>query len=174
MLFLPAGAPPHKLDRPLTPGRTRADLVELAIAGHPAFSLDRRELQRTGPSYTVLTLSELTREQPGTDLFFLAGADSLSEFLTWKDPAQILSLATLVVVNRGSVAPPSLDPLRTALGPQVDQRVQFVQMPGIEISSRDLRYRVSLGESIRYLTPRSVEMVIAQKELYRGNPSAGQ
>ena len=59
VLFVPAGEPPHKPDRAITAGEHRLAMVELAIAGNARFAVDRLELDRPGPSYTVDTLEAL-------------------------------------------------------------------------------------------------------------------
>ena len=164
--FIPAGIPPHKLTRTIAPGKARAEMLELAIAGHDRFRVDRRELDRADPCYTVETLAALHAEDPSRELFFLLGADSLSDFPTWREPRQIVELAHLVVVNRGEAPLPDLEPLRPVLGDALESRLQFVTIPGMDISSSDIRRRVRDGKSIRYMTPRAVGCYIATHKLY--------
>ena len=76
--FLPAAVPPHKQDRELTPAAQRIEMLELAIAGNPAFSVCRYETDRGGVNYTVDTLAHFHEEDPSRELFFLLGADMLS------------------------------------------------------------------------------------------------
>ena len=98
--LVPAHDPPHK-------GPTRADalqraeMLELALAGEPGLRVDRRELRRQGPSYTVDTLGELRREL-GADapIAWLVGADSLLELHTWHRWRELFTLAHLVAVQR--------------------------------------------------------------------------
>ncbi len=164
--FVPAGVPPHKLSRTIAPGKARAEMVELAVAGHERFRVDRRELDRGDPCYTVETLASFHTEDPSRELFFVLGSDSLVEFSTWREPKRIAELAHLAVANRGGAPLPDLEPLRPTLGDLVDSRVQFVTIPGIDISSSAIRRRVGEGKSIRYMTPRAVECYIATHNLY--------
>jgi len=99
--FLPAGAPPHKQNALISDGRIRAAMLELAIAGHRAFAVNRMELDRAGTTFTVETLQHLHEENPSRELFFIVGADSLTDLPTWREPQQIARLATIVAVNRG-------------------------------------------------------------------------
>lgn len=168
--FLPAGSPPHKQTQPITAGVPRAEMLEIAVAGHAQFKVDRRELKRAGASYTVDTLTELAAEDPDRELFFLMGADSLADLPTWRDPQGIARLAWLVVVNRGGTPLPDLDVIRRTLGTGVADRIRLITMPGVDFSAHDLRGRVAEAKSIRYMTPRGVESYIAQHRLY----SAGQ
>jgi nicotinate-nucleotide adenylyltransferase len=164
--FIPAGTPPHKAGREISPGPSRAEMLECAIAGTPQFRVHPLELQRTGPSYTVDTLRQLRQEHPGDSFFLLLGADMLADLPNWREPGAVATLATLVAVNRGGEAPPNLAMLKQSLG-EVVNSVLRVSMPEIAISSRDLRTRVRERRSIRYLTPRAVEAYIEQHGLYR-------
>lgn len=164
--FLPAGIPPHKMSQTIASGAARKEMLELALAGHEALSVDCRELKRDVPSFTVETLSELHAEAPERELFFLMGADSLRDFPTWREPARILELATLAVVNRGDIPPPDLEPLTRQFGPSAARRVQVVSIPGLDLASSDIRRRVIEGQSIRYMTPRAVECYIDTHKPY--------
>lgn len=167
VIFIPAGLPPHKQDREFSPGNARAEMLEFAIAGHAEFSVDRSEIKRSGPSYTVETLRSLRQDHPNDELFLLMGADSLAEFPLWKEPREIATLASLIVVNRGSQSPPDLAGLIPHLGASAVARIQLVTMPGIDISSSDLRRRAQQGQSLRYLIPRAVERYIIDHHLYQ-------
>jgi nicotinate-nucleotide adenylyltransferase len=164
--FIPAGIPPHKLSQTIAPGKARAEMLELAVVGHERFRVDRRELDRADPCYTVETLASLLSEDPSRELYFLLGSDSLIDFPTWREPKRIAELAHLAVSNRGGAPLPDLEPLRPLLGDLVESRVQFVTIPGIDISSSDIRRRIRDGKSIRYMTPRAVECYIATHNLY--------
>jgi len=74
VLFVPAGVPPHKPTRPISPASHRVRMVELAIAGNPHFALSRVDVDRPAPSYTVDTLELLRAEWgPGPRFFFIEG-----------------------------------------------------------------------------------------------------
>ena len=83
VLFVPAGQPPHKSDRQITPARVRLEMVELAIAGHHGFQVSAIEVNRPGPSYSAETLAELANQHVGDELFFLVGSDSLADLPLW-------------------------------------------------------------------------------------------
>ncbi len=165
--FLPAGVPPHKLERTIAAGKARAEMLELAVAGHDGFHVDRRELDRADPCYTVDTLASLHAEDPTREIVFLLGADSLADFPTWREPRRIVELARLAVVNRGGAPLPDLGPLRPLLGAAIESRVEIVTIPGLDLSSSEIRRRVHAGKSIRYMTPRAVECYIETHGLYK-------
>jgi nicotinate-nucleotide adenylyltransferase len=164
--FLPAGIPPHKVSQAVASGPARAEMLDFAVAGHERFRVDRRELKKEAPAFTVETLAELCAEDGARELFFLMGADSLRDFPTWREPARILELATLAVVNRGDAALPEIEPLLRPFGPDGTSRVKVVTMPGVDLSSSDIRRRVHSGLSIRYMTPRAAECYIELNGLY--------
>ncbi|MEO2036952.1 MAG: nicotinate-nucleotide adenylyltransferase [Planctomycetaceae bacterium] len=163
--FVPAGNPPHK-SGDISKGHARADMVKLAVSGYPEFTVDRREIRRAGPSFTVLTLDEITQENPNSELFFLMGADSLCDFPTWREPERILELSTVVAVNRPGVEPSVPNGPMTDMGGLDPARILLLSMPGTDISASDLRNRVRDGRGLRFLTPRSVEAFLTEHKLY--------
>ncbi len=163
--FMPAALPPHKRGATISPAKARIEMLELAAAGYPRFDISRRELERDGPSYTVDTLAALQQEDPSRELFFLIGADSLAELPTWREPLQILQLATVAVVNRARSVP-ALATVAATLGAAARERIVVVEMPAVDLSSTDIRRRVRDGRSIRYMVPRAVEEYVRQHRLY--------
>jgi nicotinate-nucleotide adenylyltransferase len=164
--FIPAAVPPHKLDERITDGHARADMLKLAVSGYPEFIVDRRELKRTGPSFTVDTLTELQGEFPGAEIFFLMGADSLRDLLTWRDPSRIAQLATLVACNRPGLPPILPSQIVDWVGEEIAPRVISIQIPGTDLSATELRQRARSGRSLRFRTPRAVEAYIQHNAIY--------
>ena len=171
--FVPAGRPPHKQHHAVTPFRHRAEMLRLATAGHAAFRVNELENERPGLSYTVDTLDELKKIQPGAEWFLLVGSDTLAELHEWHDPAGIVRRARLLVMARGGERVLSAEELRAALKLPETERVSLdvVEAPRVEISSRDLRRRAAEGRSLRYLVPRAVECYVEEKGLYRESAS---
>ena len=171
--FTPAATPPHKKDRPLSDASHRVNMLRLAIGGHEAFEVCTDELERGGTSYTYQTLQQLHRARPNDELFLLIGGDSFEDLPRWREPATVLSLAWPVVVGRvgSQVDWQILAPLVPAERLQAMPRFH-VCMPAIELSSTEIRRRVQLGQSIRYQTPRAVEMYIRAAGLYQDAPPA--
>lgn len=162
--FMPAARPPHKQRHDITPFPRRVDMLQFAIAGHPVFRVEEIENERTGPSFLFETLAELTQRHPQAELHFLIGSDSLRDLPHWREPRRIVELTQFLVVPRTGSPLPDAGALTEALGPV---RWQVVDMPLIDISSRDLRRRAAEGHSLRYLVPRAVECYIDTLKLYR-------
>ncbi len=164
VLFVPAGQQPLKHHRTTTPVELRVAMTQLAIAGNPAFELSRVDVDRPGPHYTADMLALIHRAYPGDALYLLIGSDSLRDLLTWHDPARIVAQARLAVMRRPGVEP-DLQALEAAL-PGITERVDWVDAPGLDISSSDLQRRVRARLSIRYLVPKAVESFILEQGLY--------
>ncbi len=153
--FVPAREQPFKIGRHAAPAELRARMVALAIAGEPRFRLERAELGRDGPSYTVDTLRALRAREPGRDFALLVGADAARELPAWHEADALPGLATLVVFARPGAAIPALPwPVRT------------VTVPGVDISATEIRRRVAAGRSIRYWVPDPVAECITSDRLY--------
>jgi len=166
VLFLPAGRPPHKPKRPISPVKHRLRMLELAIAGKPYFSISRVDVERPGPHYTVDALG-LLRAEWGAEVtfYFIEGSDSLADISAWYQPQRLIELCELAVVERpGSRT--HLPQLEEQL-PGLTARIHWVQMPFLDISSSDLRARVQAGRPISYLVPPAVEAYILEQGLYR-------
>src|SRR5262245_58490861 len=132
--FLPAAHPPHKSDKPITRFEQRCEMIELAIAGHPAFKVERVEKELPPPSYTAETLAELHRRHPATEFFLLMGSDGLPDLPGWYEPRKVIAQAGLVVVPRPGVMLWTAERLATALDLDASQvRLRFVACPMIEI-----------------------------------------
>jgi nicotinate-nucleotide adenylyltransferase len=159
VVFVPAARPPHKREDAVTPVEDRLEMVRLAIEGNPRLSLSDIEARRPSLSYTIETVRELRATFGEEELLFIMGADSLVQFLTWKDPGGLLSTCTFVVVPRQGADVENV-------APEVRARVRLLDMPLIGISSRDIRERVRLGRTIRYLVPAKVQAFIEKKKLY--------
>jgi nicotinate-nucleotide adenylyltransferase len=162
--FVVAGAPPHKLGE-RTAIAHRLEMVRIAISGHASFAVSEIESTRPGPHYSVETLESVRRDRLEDELFFLIGADSLADLPTWREPARIARLATIVVVNR-----PGLEEVDRATLPNFgpdSHPLTLVTIPPIGIASTDLRRRLAEGASIRYMVPRAVEAYIKAHRLYK-------
>ncbi|MCS6864045.1 MAG: nicotinate-nucleotide adenylyltransferase [Gemmataceae bacterium] len=164
--FVPSAQPPHK-PTVITRFEQRCDMLELAIAGHPAFRVNRIEKERAEPSYTAVTLEQLHLRHPGYEFSLVLGSDCLPDLPGWYEPQKVIALAELIVVPRPGGMLWTGERLARALHIAATQvRLRFVTCPMIDIASRELRRAVSDGWSIRYLVPRAVEEYIRERKLY--------
>lgn len=138
-----------------TDARHRLEMCRLAIESDERFQVSDVDVARGGVTYTVDTLEDLHREYPEAELFFITGADSLATLPRWRDPARIEELCTLVGVTRPGHSLTSAEAARTV-----------VEVPSLDVSSTDVRWRVASGAPIRYLVPRRVADYIRDHGLY--------
>ena len=167
--FVPAAVSPLKQAHPPSDAKQRVEMLQLAIGGYEPFRLSTMEIERGGVSYTVDTLTCFRQQFPQAELFFLMGADSLQDLPLWREPARICELALPLVVRRHGSPEPNYQPLASILSPTrlVLVQANVVRMPVIELSSTEIRRRVAESHSIRYQTPRAVEVYISMHGLYR-------
>ena len=160
IVFIPAGSPWQK--KAVTGAEERFEMTVLATAGNPHFSVSRLEIDRPGPTYTADTL-RLLNEQYGeaAELYFISGADAVLRILTWNDPKTVLGAARFIAATR-----PHFD-LSSLPGTGLQDRVSFMEIPSLGISSTDIRNRVRDGRPFRYLVPPAVAEFIAERGLYR-------
>jgi nicotinate-nucleotide adenylyltransferase len=171
---MPVATPPHK-DAAGDPGpQARLELCRVAIDGDDRFAVSDLEVARGGPSYTADTLRALHATCPGAELTFIVGGDMASSLPTWREPAEVVGLARLAVAEReGARRADILERLATI--PGAVEKVDFFDLPRMDISSSLVRRRVASGRPIRYLVPDRVAEYIAQHGLYRspvGTPSS--
>ena len=175
--LLPASVPPHR-DQPLADARQRAALVRAALAGQARLTLDTRELQREGPSYTIDTLVEL-RDEIGADrpLVLLVGADAFAGLATWHRWRELFDLAHVVVAHRPGWKAPTQGPLGELM---VDRgtgavndlhtapagRIYVHAVTQLEISSTELRQIIDAGRDPRFLVPDAVREIIRESGCY--------
>ncbi|MCO8125279.1 nicotinate (nicotinamide) nucleotide adenylyltransferase [Stieleria sp. TO1_6] len=171
LLWVPSATQPLKPAGPTAGDQQRLEMLRLAIAGRDGHQVDPREIQRSGVSYTLDTVTQLGDEYPAAELFLIIGSDSLESMPRWHQPKQLLSRVTLSVVQRGGQGEIDFQVLQGMVDRQrIDQfSAAVIQMPVIEISSRDIRSRVGQGRGIRYRVTRAVEAYIDAEGLYRSD-----
>ena len=169
VVVVPAFLPPHKAERHLAPAAARLEMARLALAGIPGCEVSPYEINAGGTSYTVRTLRRFRELYPQDELFLLVGADMLRDFYTWKQPEDILSMATLVACGReGDPADFKKEQKRFT----ARFGVPFVSLgyTGAAVSSTEVRVLCAFGEDARGLLPAEVADYIDANELYRVSP----
>lgn len=159
VLWVPVGTPPHKR-RALTPYETRVEMVRAATASDPRFEVSTLEGDRPGPSYTIDTLRDVRREHPDAELYLILGADQFASFDEWHDPAAVVRLARLAVMDRAG---------ERAAGVRHEIDVGdpvFVPVRRIDVSSTDVRASRGKGKEIGDMVPAAVRAIIERERLY--------
>ncbi|MGH3587759.1 MAG: nicotinate-nucleotide adenylyltransferase [Pseudonocardia sp.] len=159
VIFVPTGQPWQKSERVVSRSEDRYLMTVVATASNPTFSVSRADIERPGPTYTADTLADLHAEHPDAELYFITGADALSQILTWQKLDELFDLAHFVGVTRPGY------PLDDDHLP--DGSVSLVEVPAMAISSTDCRRRVQAGRPVWYLVPDGVVQYISKRHLYR-------
>jgi nicotinate-nucleotide adenylyltransferase len=154
LAFVPAAAQPLKPGQAAGP-RHRLAMAKLLVGDDPRFSVDPIEIEREGLSYTVETLAAFAERHPGAERFFLVGTDVLASFRQWREPEQVLQLATLAVMQREGESG------------RVPAGAVRVKTRRVDVSSTEIRERVRTGRTIRGFVPEAVAAYIAEQRLYR-------
>jgi nicotinate-nucleotide adenylyltransferase len=160
VVFVPTGEPVFKQGKHVTEAEHRYLMTSIATASNPRFTVSRVDIDRPGPTFAIDTLRDLHEQRPDAELFFITGADALSEILKWKEPDELWRLAHFVGVTR-----PGHTLGASGLPPQ---SVSLLEIPALAISSTDCRRRVSRSAPVWYLVPDGVVQYIAKYQLYRG------
>lgn len=159
VVFVPTGQPYRKDAREVSPAEHRYLMTVIATASNPRFSVSRVDIDRPGVTYTIDTLRDLRRQHPDAELFFITGADALSQILQWKDADELWQLAHFVGVTR-----PGHDMDTAELPPG---EYSLLEIPAMAISSTDCRARVVADKPVWYLVPDGVVQYIGKHGLYR-------
>jgi nicotinate-nucleotide adenylyltransferase len=163
VIFVPTGQPWQKSAKVVSPAEDRYLMTVVATASNPRFSVSRVDIDRGGPTYTADTLADLHTQLPGSQLYFITGADALAQILSWHKVDELFELAHFVGVTR-----PGYDLAASHLP---DGVFTLVEVPAMAISSTDCRERVAAGRPVWYLVPDGVVQYISKRNLYRAEAS---
>jgi nicotinate-nucleotide adenylyltransferase len=158
--------PPHKIGKQITPANDRLCMVSASIAEDPAFELSRVDIDRPGPHYVKETVNLLHQQFPEAELVFLMGGDSLHDLPTWYEPKEFIKECDRLGVMHRVGEKINLELLESAL-PGISSKVEFIEAPILEISSKKIRQLVSQGKPYRYYLLPNVYEIIQTSGLYR-------
>jgi nicotinate-nucleotide adenylyltransferase len=166
LLWAVTDNPPHKQYKNVSPVEQRVALVEKAIHGNPAFQLSRIDIDRPGPHYAIDTMNLLRQEYPNSQLFYLMGGDSLHDLPSWLRPQDFLRACDGIGVMRRHEDDVDLESLEKVL-PGISKKVNIVEAPILEISSKQIRQRIAEGMGYRYYLRDAVYHAISDLGLYK-------
>jgi nicotinate-nucleotide adenylyltransferase len=158
--------PPHKTMQKISPVQVRMSMVLLAIAGNIKFRLSRVDMDREPPHYAADTVALLREKNPKDELFYLMGADSLNDLLSWREPQRFVSLCQGIGVMMRHDETPGISKAELEIG-GLKEKVYFLKTPVVEISGSDIRDRAANGKSFRYLAPDKIHQYILNHKLYQ-------
>ena len=166
VIYMPAGIPPHKVDKEISKSKHRLKMVKLAVKDNSHFNYSDWELKRDGRSYTVDTLNYMYSKYPDDDIYFIIGSDSLRDIFQWKDTEYLLENAKFIVAQRPGFTLENIYK-DERLRPYRDY-INIMENMMVDISSTRIRQNVKEGYSIKYMTLPVIIDYIKRNNLYRG------
>ncbi|MGB0120478.1 MAG: nicotinate-nucleotide adenylyltransferase [Solirubrobacterales bacterium] len=164
ILAVPTGDPYHK-DSASDPGpEARLRLARAAFDGIDGIEVSDIEVRRDGPSYTCDTLEVIADRFGTSEIFFLMGADAAQGFAGWKQPERILEKARIGIAPRPGVEREEIQSVFDGLDGK--DRIEFIEMPRIDISSTFIRERIEAKEPFCHLVPTKVAQMIKNEDTY--------
>lgn len=160
IIFIPSYISPHKQQGESDLAQHRLAMTRLAVASNRHFECSDIEVKKTETSYTLHTLEALKKTNPKDTLHLIIGMDNYLTFHLWKEPHKVLDMTALIIMNRPGYPKQVNEVVGT-------KNATFVDVPNIDISSSDIRHRVSVNASIHYLVTNSVEEYIYANGLFR-------
>jgi len=167
VLFMPAGNPPNKINKNITDATIRYDLVKKAIEYESNFEISDYEIMKREYSYTYKTLERFSKLQNDIEWYFLIGADSLMDLDNWKNVDIILNSCKLVVYNRAGYIVEEVLKEKKRIEQKFNNKIIFLNMPIIDISSTNIRKNIKEGRNVNYLLPKGVDKIINKLHLYK-------
>ncbi len=166
--FIPTGCSYMKKDSvDILSGQERLEMVRLAVQDNPKMKCLDIEIKRNGYTYSYETLEQLNRENPDTAFYFIFGADCLFSIEKWKYPERIFDSCTIAAAVRNGASVDAMEAKSAELKERYGADICLVPFPNLEISSTDIRERIRMGKSVRYLLPENVLAYIEEKRFYR-------
>jgi len=167
VLIIPSARPPHKEIDNISPEKNRYEMVDMAIRDNSFFEISPMEMERKGYSYTIDTIDYCLKDYPGVNIYVIMGADCLFYMDTWKDVERLVTMCKFIVVTRPGYNINKDDKALSGLPSSLWENLIQLQVPGLDISSSEIRERVLNNKPIKYLLPPEVECYIYKHGLYR-------
>lgn len=164
--IMPNATPPHKKEIRQTEFSVRCEMIGLAIAEAPFMKLCSVEKSEERYHYTYETLRQFHKKYPDDQFYFIIGADSLNDFPTWREPAVIASLCTLVAASRDEDGIPQLKEKIREIEEKFGAKCLVLNSPKVEAASSRIRELVAGGEDVTKYVGAKVRDYILKKELY--------
>ncbi|MBM7623118.1 nicotinate-nucleotide adenylyltransferase [Sporohalobacter salinus] len=164
VVFVPSANPPHKTEQEITDAEDRYIMIILATMNNSKFGVSRLEIERGGLSYTIDTVQTFKKALDNVELYFITGADAILEIFTWRKAEKLFQECKFIAATRPGY---SLSKLQGGIYEEYKDKIFQLKIPGLAISSTDIRKRVKAGRPIKYQLPNTVEAYIKQGKFYQ-------
>jgi nicotinate-nucleotide adenylyltransferase len=168
IIFVPARRSPLKSLGPEASDEDRLAMLRLALSGNSSFDITDYELKKPGPNYTIETVRYLKKQYDDTEIYWLLGADTVDDLQHWYCITELLDECNLSVMFRGGVKPPDFTKFESLWGSRRIEKLQrnVIETPLIDISSTEIRKRLSTSRDVSGMLNPKVLQYIREKGLY--------
>lgn len=181
ILFIPAGTPPHKVDKKVTDAKDRFRMAEMLAEKLDFAEVLDLEIKRQGVSFTIDTVKEVIKQYREAQLYLVIGSDQYNLFSTWKDYKEIVSLVNLIVFNRNEedikdfkdvmdielTGKFCYDVERDLLTSVNGKTINFIRDFKVDVSSTEVREKIKNNEEVKDEVIEEVINYIKEKKLYK-------
>lgn len=170
LIWIPAYCSPLKPKGPKAENQHRLKMIQLAIAQNEHFQVSECELNRPQPSYTLNTVQEFLQSNTiPTRLFWLAGADVIQELPHWYKVHELMDLCTLAIMYRAGYTKPDFSKISSWFNADEIKKLNenIIPVSEIDISSTEIRKRITYGEDVGFMLPESVYEYMEEQNLYK-------
>lgn len=165
ILWVLTSDPPHKQEQVIYPVEQRFELLKATVESNPNFRISMVEMEKPSPHYAVDTIRLLAKQYLGAELFYIMGGDSLHDLPTWHEPGELIRESTGLGVMRRPDDEIDFLSLEAKL-PGITKKINFIEAPLLQISSRQIRKRIAERRHFRYYLPLSVYDLIQRHHFY--------
>ncbi|MGA2092765.1 MAG: nicotinate (nicotinamide) nucleotide adenylyltransferase [Sedimentisphaerales bacterium] len=168
VIFVPARRSPLKALGPEASDNDRLEMLRLALSGNSRFALTDYELKQPGPNYTIETVRHFKKQFEDAEIYWLLGADTVDDLQHWHCITELLDECNMSVMFRGGVKPPDFSRFESIWGRQRVEKLErnIVETPLIDISSTEIRSRLSTGRDVSGMVNQMVLQYIREHGLY--------
>ena len=166
VLWVLTPVPPHKPHRVISPVAIRREMVQAAILDNPTFEFSSVDIDRDPPHYAVETMVLLHQRYPDAELIYLMGEDSLRDLPRWHQPEVFIQQCAFLGIMHRAGASVALDDLKAIL-PGLEQKIRYINVPLLQLSSTDIRQRVAQGRAFQYYLPDNVYQLVLKYHIYQ-------
>jgi|SRR3712207_1936338 len=166
IIFVPSGNPPHKSCNEITNKLIRYEMVNAVVRSEKRFEISSYETDKKEKSYTYDTVEYFRSMYPNDKWYFITGVDCLMNLKRWKNVDKIMKMCTFVVFNRPGYNKSATLKQKKEIEDLYDTKIEFLDIPLLDISSTDIRRLIWEGKNVRYVIPEGVYEIIKKLNLY--------
>ena len=168
VIFVPARRSPLKMLGPEAGDEDRLAMLQLALSGNTRFDITDYELKQSGFNYTIETVRHFKKQFEDAEIYWLLGADTVEDLPHWYCITELLDECNLSIMFRGSFPPPDFTKFESLWGHQRIEKLKrnIIETPLIDISSTEIRRRLSLGRDVSGMVNPDVLQYIRKHGLY--------